>query len=330
MAQQQQEKWVTFDEEEEALSLSDFPVTADDGAEDEEKSKSSPDHVEDFEFRVSVGGGLLSKAAETDMCAADEVFFQGQILPLRPSISSDSGLFSTSRCASRSDSMDRYSSAISSLGFESSRSNSSSSSSSTSSDGVSRSHSSNSHSSISCDPPRLSVSNNFYTHPSPTPQVRIVRRRNNAGRRSTGSSAPGWGILRLGVVKTPEIELYDLRSRRSSSGGVNNPKKSNGDAGHPKKVPEANGGGSSGACTDDAAGRKSKGEDKVKKKARWFMGRGFGCKCSPESVGIVPSSVVIAKKKKEDGEGLKRGESMRRSRIFEWLEDLSVTKATGS
>ncbi|KAG1342053.1 hypothetical protein COCNU_05G002820 [Cocos nucifera] len=325
MAQPQQEKWVTFDEEEEALSLSDFPVIAD-GAKDEEKSKSSPDHVEDFEFRVSVGGGLLPKAVETDMCAADEVFFQGQILPLRPSISSDSSLFSTSRCASRSESMDRCSSAISILGFETSRSNSSSS---TSSSNVSRSHSSNGHSSISCDLPRLSVSNNFYTHPSPTPQVRIVRR--NAGRRSiSSSSAPGWGILRLGVVKTPEIGLYDLRSRRSSNGGMNNnPKKSSGNAGHRKKVLEAKEGSSGGACSHDA-GNKSKGEDKVEKKVLWFMGRGFGCKCSPDSVGIVSSKVVIAKKKKEEGEGLKRGESMCRSRIFAWLEDLSVTKATGS
>ncbi|XP_010905264.1 uncharacterized protein [Elaeis guineensis] len=324
MAQQQQEKWVTFDEEEEALSLSDFPVIADGAKDEEKKSKSSPDHVDDFEFRVSVGGGLLSKAAaETDMCAADEVFFQGQILPLRPSISSDSSLFSNSRCASRSESMDRYPSAISSLGFESSRSNSSSSS-------VSRSHSSNSHSSISCDPPRLSASNNFYTHPSPTPQVRIVRR--NAGRRSISSSAPGWGILRLGVVKTPEIELYDLRSRRSSNGGMNsNPKKSNGDAGNRKKVSEGKDGSiSNSACTHDA-GNKSKGEDKVdQKKVQWFMGRGLGCKCSPDSVGIVSSKVVIAKNKKEEGEGLKRGESMCRSRIFEWLEELSVTKATGS
>ncbi|XP_008787142.1 uncharacterized protein C553.10 [Phoenix dactylifera] len=327
MAQQQQEKWVTFDEEEEALSLSDFPVIAD-GAKHEEKRKPSPDPVEDFEFRVSVGGGLLSKAAETDMCAADEVFFQGQILPLRPSVSSDSSLFSTSRCASRSESMDRYSSAISSLGScESSRSNSSSS---TSSNSVSRSHSSSSRSSIICDPPRASVSNNFYTHPSPTPQVRIVGGRRSAGRRSISSSAPGWGILRLGVVKTPEIELYDLRSRRSSSGGVNNhPKRINGDAEHRKKVSEANDGSRSAACTHDADGKR-KGEEKVEKKVQWLMGRGFGCKCSLDSVEIISSKVVIAKKKKEEGEGLKRGESMCRSRIFEWLEDLSVTKATGN
>ncbi|XP_019710682.2 uncharacterized protein [Elaeis guineensis] len=320
MAQEQQEKWVTLEEEEEALSLSDFPVAIHKA--NDKESKSSDDAVEDFEFRISVGGSLLSNAAETDMCAADEVFFQGQILPLRPSVSSDNGLFSTSWCPSRSDSMDRHSSAISSLGFESSRSSSRSSSS------VSRSHSSNSHSSMGCEPPRVSVSNNFYTHPSPIPQVRIVRKR-SAGRRSMSSSTPGWGIFRLGVIKTPEIELYDSRSRRSSSGGMsNNNQKRDGDVERGKKVSNANDGNGSGPYghSSDA----SKGEAKAEKKAPRLVGRGFGCRCSPDSVEIVSSNVVIAKKKKEEGEGLKRSESMSRSRIFEWLEDISITKAAGS
>lgn len=321
MAQEQQEKWVTLEEEEEALSLSDFPVAIHE-ANDEESGYS--DAVEDFEFRISVGGSLLSNAAETDMCAADEVFFQGQILPLRPSVSSDNGLLITSWCASRSDSMDRHSSAISSLEFESSSRSSSSSS-------ASRSHSSNSHSSMGChEPPRPSVSNNFYTHPSPVPQVRIVRKRSAGGRKSTSSSTPGWGIFRLGVIKTPEIELYDVsRSRRSSSGGggggMGNNKKRDGDAEHGKKVSKANDGNGSVPCAHGSDA--SKGEDKAEKKAPRLVGRGFGCKCSPDSVEIVSSNVVIAKKKKEDGEGLKRGESMSRSRIFEWLEDLSITKA---
>ncbi|KAG1366860.1 hypothetical protein COCNU_13G006500 [Cocos nucifera] len=320
MAQEQQEKWVTLEEEEEALSLSDFPVAIHKA--NDEESKSS-DAVEDFEFRISVGGSLLSNAAETDMCAADEVFFQGQILPLRPSVSSDNGLFSTSWCPSRSDSMDRHSSAISSLGFESSRSSSRSSSS------VSRSHSANSRSSMGCEPqtPRLSVSNNFYTHPSPMPQVRIVRKR-SAGRKSMSSSTPGWGIFRLGVIKTPEIELYDSRSRRSSGGGISNNKKRDGDAEGGKKVSKANDGNGGAPCAHGSDA--SKGEAKAEKKAPRLVGRGFGCKCSPDSVEIVSSNVVIAKKKKEEGEGLKRGESMSRSRIFEWLEDLSITKAAGS
>ncbi|THU72602.1 hypothetical protein C4D60_Mb04t13930 [Musa balbisiana] len=154
LAMAQQEKWEAFEEEEESLSLSDLPEVTDEAMDEECKTGEAAD---DFEFQISVAGGLLSSSVETDMCAADEVFFQGQILPLQPSISPGSGFFATgSRGASRG----------------------------------------------------------------------------GAGRKSASSAPPGWGILRLGVAKAPEMKLCDIKSRRSSSG-----RKSNAEAESAKKAP---------------------------------------------------------------------------------------------
>ncbi|RWW64970.1 hypothetical protein BHE74_00027750 [Ensete ventricosum] len=90
MAQQEKrEAFEEVEEEEESLSLSDLPEVIDEAMDEECKTGEATD---DFEFQISVAGGLLSSSVETDMCAADEVFFQGQILPLQPSISPGSGL----------------------------------------------------------------------------------------------------------------------------------------------------------------------------------------------------------------------------------------------
>lgn len=140
---------------------------------------------EDFEFRVSVSGGLRSSSsAADDMCVADEVFFRGQMLPLRPC--GDRGA-SRSRSSSNSRSTSRSSSGGRSCGGSSG------------------------------EPPRApaAVSNNFYAHPSPTPRV-LSAGRTSAGWRSASAAPPGWGaIFRLGVAKAPEI---DIRSRGSASG----------------------------------------------------------------------------------------------------------------
>ncbi|CAL9775000.1 unnamed protein product [Musa acuminata subsp. burmannicoides] len=288
-----------IEEEEVSLSPSDLPVAAD--KDDDGECKSS-DAEDDFEFRISVAGGLLSHAAETDMCAADEVFFQGQILPLRPSVGSDSGFFVASRTPSRSrsmsDSLDQYSSTVLGLGFNStSRSNSSGSSSRSSSGCVSRSHSSNSHGSSTCEHPRVSLSNNFYAHPSPTPQVRILRNA-HARRRSTSSAPPGWGIFRLGIAKAPEIELYDIRSRRSNSGSVSG-RKSNADAEDAKKALR----GTNRSTSKNAA-------DVQKKAASQAAGRGFSCKCSPDALEpvAIPKLGVTKKKKEQQTTHRSRGE----------------------
>ncbi|KAJ8486536.1 hypothetical protein OPV22_019021 [Ensete ventricosum] len=285
MAQQEKrEAFEEVEEEEESLSLSDLPEVIDEAMDEECKTGEATD---DFEFQISVAGGLLSSSVETDMCAADEVFFQGQILPLQPSISPGSGLFSNaSRRGSRSESLDQYSSIILDLGFGGgSRSNSGNSSSSSSC--ISRSYSSSSRSSSTCELPRASVANNFYAHPSPTPQVRIVTK-TSAGRKSTSSAPPGWGILRLGVAKAPEMKLCDIRSRRSSSG-----RKSNAAAESAKKAPS---GTTKSRCAKSHAvcGRGAQNQQKTPPRPG---GRGFICKCSSDAVEpIAMSKLTITRK----------------------------------
>lgn len=284
------------EEEEETLSLSDFPVCS---GKDDRACKSGDNAADEFEFQISAAGGLLTSAAEIEMCAADEVFFQGQILPLRPSVSSDSGFLSHG-ASRRSESLDQYySSAILGLGFQSTSRSSSSSSRSSSSNGsgMSRSHSSNSHCSNS--------SSNFYARPSPTPRIR-THKKINAGRRSASSAPPGWGIFRLGVAKAPEIELHDIMSRRPINGSGVNARKSNAEAYHSKKEK------SSHSKNDEVRGAKA-----VQKKP---AGRGLICRCSPEAV----EPVAVPRKKKE-------AETRPKSVGIEWLDHRrSIAKAAAS
>jgi hypothetical protein len=281
----------TEEEEEEALSLSDLPSKPNSPS---TKLNFMPNPTDDFEFRISISANETD--LQTEMCAADDVFCNGTILPLRPSISS------------HTDSMDLSVSSGATV-MSTSRSGSSSSSGS-SSYCVSRSHSTKSASLVLPipDPPRHSVSNNFfYAFPSPSPQIRNGARKSNVsnGRKST-SSVPGT-ILRLGVLPAPEI---DIRSRRTT-----------------EKKPSV------------------VEKKKKKKKQPGFSGYGFGCKCVPDEVvepagtPVNPSKLEGTKKKKNGGEeerrkvekkssqlkfNLKIGESMCRTRIFNWLEELSI------
>ncbi|KAJ3673046.1 hypothetical protein LUZ60_006420 [Juncus effusus] len=283
------EKWQKFsqeeetrDDDEEALSLSDFPLKPNSPSTKSNLKSNNP--TDDFEFRISFSG--LESDLQTDMCAAEDVFFNGTILPLRPSVSS------------RTDSLD-----LSSTVMSTSRSGSSNSSG-TSSHCVSRSQSTKS-SSVP-DPPRSSISSNFfYTFPSPSPQIRTSGRRSNANSsRKSFSSVPTGSILRLGVIPAPEI---DIRSRRMSE------KK-------PLKVGE--------------------------KKQVGFGG--FGCKCGPDQV-VEPVGTMISRSKMEGGKKkkikgdedeekkvgkkglslkLKRAESLCRTRIFDWLDELNIGKSS--
>ncbi|KAJ1697450.1 hypothetical protein LUZ63_005962 [Rhynchospora breviuscula] len=278
------------EEEEEALSLSDFPLKPNSPS---DKLNLIPNSTtDDFEFRISFSATETDFQAE--MCAADDVFCNGTILPLRPSVSS------------RTDSMDL---SISSGTILSTSRSASSSSSGSSSYCVSRSHSTKSVPGTLPipDPPRRSVSNNFfYAFPSPSPQIRTGARKSNviSGRKST-SSVPGT-ILRLGVLPTPEI---DIRSRRTN-----------------EKKPNT-----------------------VEKKQLGFGGYGFGCNCVPDEVvepvgmPVSRSKAEAPKKKKNGGEeeerkvekkeidlkfNLKRRESLCRTRIFNWFEELSSGKTS--
>lgn len=360
MGSREEEAWVTFEDDEEALSLSDLPVVdrgeveggccGVNGGEEDAEAAMSPEG-EDFEFRTC-GGGLQLESAEAEMCVADEVFFQGQILPLRPSVSSDGGLFAASRgpsrCGSRSDSMDRYSSATGSLGFESSRSLSGRSSGS-----ISRSqstHSSNSASSGANDPPaRLSASYNFYAHPSPRPQVCSGRRNSTGGssaRKSTGSAGSGWALLRLGLVKTPEIDLDGLRHRKPAAAHNLNPanmvdrRRVAHDLDPEKKAPThgnarcGNGHGRTKLETRSNGTHKEENPASEAKVSRSLSSR-LRCRCSPGDVVETTCSRLVlagepegARAHLSPSSSLKRrpGEAACHSRTFQWLAELPVPK----
>ncbi|XP_057505225.1 uncharacterized protein LOC130788515 [Actinidia eriantha] len=197
------EKWA-HSEDEEALSLCDLPLNRDDNNQSREDA-SAPSAIEDFNF--GSWPGFVS--AEPEMCVADEVFFRGQIMPFRHSVSSESGLAAfrnPSRSISRSESMDH---------LWSGRATGTSSRSSS----IRSQHSSSSGSSTTTTNPKK-VRNPFHAHPSPTPQIRVPSSRygnsshpgHQGGRKSTR-----WSLFRVGLFPAPKIELQDLRAR-----GTNN------------------------------------------------------------------------------------------------------------
>ncbi|KAK8497818.1 hypothetical protein V6N13_034622 [Hibiscus sabdariffa] len=216
-----EEKWEAEEEEveEEALSLCDLPVdlireekqlVQDEDGEPVQTSKTA----EDFNFG-SWGGSLSIKP---EMCAADEVFFKGQILPLRHSVSSGSGItgfrqdsHNTSVCLSRLESMDHGSlSRFTSVSSSSTRSSHYSTSSNNSM--AARIESTNP------KPKAIKIINNFNTYPSPKPQIRLPKTRTpNASSRNQRSSM--WDVFRLGLVRAPELELQDLKIRSNSNNG---------------------------------------------------------------------------------------------------------------
>ncbi|KAJ4962970.1 hypothetical protein NE237_022909 [Protea cynaroides] len=290
------------EEEEEALSLCDLPVVkitkdgkyeSDDRAQELQKVKE-----DDFEFGSWRADSLLR---EPDMCAAEDVFFQGQILPLRLSVSSDcgiAGIRQDSRCASRSESMDHFN------GFNSSRSSSI------------RSRNSNSSSSgSSVTRARDFDWNRFHAHPSPRPQIwQTSARTGNGGSRSRKSTV--WGLFRLGLVRTPEIELQELKlkllNRNKSNGSSNGSSNSRGEAKEPEKKLKTT-------------------LNRVK------MFDGFsGCKCSVTAVETIPSRIATIKKLSGKGRELReekepdeeqqkqRKQAMAHRRTFEWLKQLSL------
>lgn len=187
------EKQEEFEDEEEALSLCDLPNNEENQRTKEACRSISEEaaQLEDFDFNSS-GGNLLK---ESEMCTADEIFYKGQILPLRHSISlpSDRHSYNDTNSSSRSSSI---------------RSQRSSSSGSSSNFNTKY---------------KPKIRNQFHSHPSPTPQVRFskVNIKSNANN-STRKSAL-WSLFRVGLVTPPEIALQDLKNRgnRDISGSRN-------------------------------------------------------------------------------------------------------------
>ncbi|KAE8655172.1 putative Late embryoproteinsis abundant protein group 8 protein [Hibiscus syriacus] len=261
------------------------------------------------------------------MCAADEVFFQGQILPLRLSVSSASGLTGCREDSlSRSESMDH--------GSLSRFTSVSSSSRSSSFNSIS-----NDSSSYYKSKP-VKTRNNFNIHPSPKPHIRSSRahRPVNVGRRNPKSSM--WDFFRLGLVRAPELELTDLKTRSSNNNNGN------------KISVSRNNSCNSYSSNDSSSTKKSttkivnKSGEVVKNPQNFnkgFLGKRIGslsgCKCSVNAVETVPLNdiTVIKRSNKidamEDEKKLLQELKMKkkrkekqvflRNRTFEWLTELS-------
>ncbi|XP_040378650.1 flocculation protein FLO11-like [Oryza brachyantha] len=284
--------------------------------------------AEEFEFCVLPSGGLALSGGEEDaMCFADEVFSDGKLLPLR--LSSANSVDAAALRLIRSDSLDGATTASSASGFSWRSDSRSASSSSSNSCCVSRSTSQKSASSDcagrSSQPSKTATSDArrrplpsslFYAHPSPSPRPSQRWTGGSAApapgpaaaRRSTGSAPPAsWGLLRLGVVGAPDV----YRPR-----------------------PAAARGGSRSARFEQPS---SAAKDTValdKKLPLGFLGTGLVCNCSPDAVEPVGSAEVAAAARRrrrmaeeKNTRKVKNGQStVRRSRILEWLEDLSISK----
>lgn len=248
------------------------------------------------------------------MCDANEVFFQGQILPFRHSVSSGAnGLFQYHRSISKSESVDGSSSSITMF---SSRSSS-----------ISSSHRSySSRSSAATTPPWRKLphppQNHLRSHRNSPPKTNfpipgIIRTNNGICSKKTSSSSV-WNILRLGILVTspPGIAFQDLKSRCP--------------------IPKANCKNfRSPNCTSRNSSNNKIISDTQKRKPRGFLIG--GCNCSNDAVDTVRSRVANMKKSASEMEKqasvVQPTESPKQQatrkqgthhRTFEWLKQLSL------
>lgn len=350
---------------EEDVSLSDLPhdlIKPDQN----EATSTKPDSAklneaeEEFDFASSMRGS--SFLADTQMCAADDLFFKGQILPLRLSISSDSGLTkpNPTRRLAGSESMDGHS--IS--GFKSICDSRSSNCSSTRiSPNSSRSNSNSSSStvtattstSIANSKPR--VRNQFYTQPSPKPQIQISNgaRLEKVGSRRSQKSSSIWDFFRFGLVRTPD-QVLRSNSARVSSNRISVSRNSSVNSNNSTNLTTANtstvanstisDGERNNAVTNTTTATLNSSENLKQKRQGFFS----DCKCSFEAVAsnaVVPKSNVVKeseaathemkadkvaayelkmkkkKKKKKSGSKQKQQKQvMSHHRTYEWLKGL--------
>ncbi|XP_056163855.1 probable membrane-associated kinase regulator 1 [Syzygium oleosum] len=292
------------EDEDEALSLSDLPLhlaggdsraAADDGEEsrteegrreDQDRAGSCGTEDQEFDFGSRVGGPCSSGWR---MCATDELFFQGQILPLRLSVSSDSLRDEGRRSVSRSDFVEIGSISTRASSMGSSRSNSHGSSRYSSSSSTSRSSSMTNSSSSRASFHRV---NPFHAHPSPKPQIGP-----SPGKFRTRSlkSPPSsmWEFFRLGLIRTPGIGLAELKPRKSTVNGAadiqclisrnSSSSSSNG---------SVNNGGLASGNNKNVEQKTNDSMSKSKNRERFLLNGSFlgGCRCSGDAV----SSSVFA------------------------------------
>lgn len=312
-------------EEEESLSLCDLPinegninngnnnlqqsshhdssVVCNSDNDDDDGEESEEEEEEEFNFCDSF---KISKE-DSEMCAADELFFQGQILPLRrrhsvssctdtdtDAINNRNGRLKSDRIhirnasisRSESDSLDRcYSGGLTSTAA-SSRSNSINShhSSSSGNSSISAAASKRNKPTSRARPPRL-VPNNFQysSHPSPKPQIRIPSGLKNSNPNSNSNSNSNrnsglWSLFRVGLMTPPEIAIRDLKNRSNSMKNYN-----------PQSFGSRNSTcSSSNSSMNPSAKRKQPGQFLFNKNGVLLFG---GCKCAANSVGPNPRKI---------------------------------------
>ncbi|XP_010464182.1 PREDICTED: uncharacterized protein LOC104744776 [Camelina sativa] len=258
------------EEEEEALSLCDLPLNSPNENNSELRSITKEED-EEFEFGIgsSFRAGSDSCEPAPEMSTADELFFKGRILPfpLRHSVSLDAGL-EPNRLITRSESVEYRRTGI----IQSDR--------------------------------KIKNNNNFidYSQPSPQPQIRrssSMTARVNSIRNPKSSSI--WDFLRLGLVRTPEIEL---RTNGKVSVSRN----------------------SSCSSTSTNSNSKKTGETTTTTTRSRSRRRSFlfsDCKCSTtatETMTVVPVKIKADEKKTAKKE---EKTAMARKRTFDWLKELS-------
>ncbi|CAH8329792.1 unnamed protein product [Eruca vesicaria subsp. sativa] len=229
-------------EEEEEDEVYDLPVNSSNEKVQFRKQSKAEEEEEEFEFETGSSFRLGSDSCEPapEMSTAEDLFFQGKILPFRPG---------SNRLIYRSESVDFYRTGINSSG---------------------------------------KFKNNYIDYTQPSPQTHIIRRSssmtarvNHPIRNSKSSSI--WDFLRLGLVRTPEIELRTAKSSVSRN--------------------------SSCSSTSTSPNSNSK---RTESKSR---NRRRSCKSSMGTETIVPVCREKEKKKKKT--------AVARKRTFEWLKELS-------
>ncbi|KAK8606882.1 hypothetical protein V6N13_052635 [Hibiscus sabdariffa] len=339
----EQQRWEAEeeDEDEEALSFCDLPVSF-----IKEENQIQPRSEEAGEsqaiktqedFNFGSWGNFLS--TEPEMCAADEVFFKGRILPFRFSVSSYSGPTGChsqdnqkkSRCLSRSESTDHSSLSRFPSVTSSSRSSSTGSSHySTNSSSNSSKVTARNFNSITNSKSKPNESrNNLDAHPSPKPQIKLSKTRpvNISSRNQTSTM---WDFFRLGLVRAPQLELDYVKIRNNNNSSNRSSVSRNS------------------SCSSSKTNSSNINQlDSIK----GFLRKGLfgGCKCSVNVVETVPLKkiVVMMKKKSEKEKGMSHAameekrkllqevkikkkmkekregkQALSRHRTYEWLKEL--------
>ncbi|KFK28395.1 hypothetical protein AALP_AA8G509400 [Arabis alpina] len=215
----------------------------------------------EFEFEIGSSFRVGSDSCEPEMSTADELFFKGKILPFAE-------LPGPTRLITRSESVE-----FRRTGIKPDRNN------------------------------QNQIKNNFidYSQPSPQPQIRrssSMTARVNSIRSSKSSSI--WDFLRLGLVRTPEIELRTGLNQKLSVSR------------------------NSSCSSTSSNSKKGLGESRSRNRRRSFL---FSdCKCSVATETVVPTRISVSGESEiEKKKTAKKEEksAIARKRTFEWLKDLS-------